>query len=81
MSSGSTNVVSMPSSASVVPSSVWVPPYRWALATTWEPAPAMAVMARNSAAWPLAVATAPIPPSKLAMRSSNAAVVGLAMRV
>jgi hypothetical protein len=30
---------------------------------------------------PLAVATAPVPPSKLAMRSSNTAVVGFIIRV
>ena len=39
------------------------------------------LMARNSADWPLAVATAPMPPSRLAIRSSNAATVGLLMRV
>ena len=33
------------------------------------------------AAWPEAVATAPSPPSREAMRSSNAAVVGLPIRV
>ena len=47
----------------------------------WSPAEARAVTVRNSAAWPLAVATAPMPPSRLAMRSSKAAVVGLEMRV
>ena len=40
-----------------------------------------AIMTRSSAAWPLEVATAPRPPSRLAMRSSNAATVGLAMRL
>jgi hypothetical protein len=35
----------------------------------------------NSAAWPLAVATAPMPPSKLAMRSSKAATVGFEIRL
>ncbi len=37
-------------------------------------------MTRNSADWPVAVATAPSPPSRLAMRSSKAFTVGLEMR-
>ena len=47
----------------------------------WSPAPARAIMTRSSAAWPLEVATAPSPPSRLAMRSSKAATVGLPMRL
>ena len=43
----------------------------------WSPAPASVANVRNSAAWPLAVATAPSPPSRLASRSSSAATVGL----
>jgi hypothetical protein len=46
-----------------------------------EPAPASVAMARCSAAWPLAVAMAPTPPSSAAMRSSSTAVVGLDMRL
>ena len=38
-------------------------------------------MARCSAAWPLAVAIAPMPPSNAAMRSSSTALVGLLMRL
>ena len=46
----------------------------------WSPAPASVAIARCSAAMPLAVATAPTPPSSAAMRSSSTAVVGLEMR-
>ena len=46
----------------------------------WSPDCASAAKTRNSADMPEAVATAPIPPSRLAMRSSNAATVGLLMR-
>ena len=47
----------------------------------WLPAPAKVVTASASAAWPLAVAMAPTPPSKAAMRSSKTAVVGLEIRL
>ena len=47
---------------------------------TCSPAWASWVISSVSAAWPLAVATAPIPPSRLATRSSNAATVGLPRR-
>ena len=47
----------------------------------WSPAPARQAKVRNSAACPLDVATAPSPPSRLAIRSSNAATVGLAIRL
>ncbi len=46
----------------------------------WSPAPASAAKVMNSALIPEAVATAPIPPSREAMRSSKAATVGLPMR-
>ncbi len=46
----------------------------------WAPAPISVAMARCSAAWPLAVAIAPTPPSSAAMRSSSTALVGLEMR-
>ena len=42
--------------------------------------PATAVNSNASADMPLAVATAPIPPSRLARRSSKQATVGLEMR-
>ena len=61
-------------------SSVYVPPYSAELATMCSPAWASWVNSSVSAAWPLPVATAPIPPSRLATRSSNAATVGLPSR-
>ena len=42
-----------------------------------EPAPISVAIARCSAAWPLAVAIAPTPPSSAATRSSNTATVGI----
>ncbi len=76
-----TNVVATPKRASVPSSRVRVPPYSWADETMWSPAWQSAAMVTNSADCPLAVATAPIPPSRLAMRSSNAATVGFPMRL
>ena len=46
----------------------------------WPPAPISVAIARCKAAWPLAVATAPTPPSSAATRSSSTATVGLEMR-
>ena len=46
----------------------------------WLPASISVTIARWSAAWPLAVATAPTPPSSAATRSSSTATVGLEMR-
>ena len=46
-----------------------------------EPAPAMVAIARCSAAWPLAVAIAPTPPSSAATRSSSTALVGFEIRL
>ena len=46
-----------------------------------EPAPISVAIARCIAAWPLAVAIAPTPPSSAEMRSSSTALVGLEMRV
>ena len=60
---------------------LWLPPYRWRDATTWSPASSSVVIATAWAASPLAVARAPTPPSRLAMRSSNTAVVGFMIRV
>ncbi len=75
------NVVSTPKRARVTSSKVRVPPYSWALAIRWSPAPASAAKVRNSADMPLEAATAPSPPSSEAMRSSNDATVGFDMRV
>jgi hypothetical protein len=44
------------------------------------PLPISVVMASIRAAWPLAQAIAPTPPSRAAMRSSSTALVGLEMR-
>ena len=56
------------------------PPYSDLDATIWPPCPIKVEMARNKDAWPLAVATAPTPPSSAAIRSSNTATVGLEIR-
>ena len=76
-----TKVVSTPNRRSVTSSWVMVPPYSPAAATTWSPAPARQAKVRNSAAWPLAVDTAPMPPSRLASRSSSTDTVGFAIRL
>jgi hypothetical protein len=47
----------------------------------WSPAPVSEADVRKSAACPLLVATAPMPPSRLAIRSSSTDTVGLAMRL
>ena len=47
----------------------------------WSPPSQSWVNSSVSAAWPEPVATAPMPPSRLAIRSSNAATVGLPRRV
>ncbi|CAM4032671.1 hypothetical protein MIFL109517_11555 [Micrococcus flavus] len=47
----------------------------------WSPAWHRAAKVMNSAAMPEAVATAPMPPSSVAIRSSKAATVGLPMRL
>ncbi len=46
----------------------------------WAPAPMIVTIARCSAAWPLAVAMAPTPPSSAATRSSSTAHVGFEIR-
>ena len=46
----------------------------------WSPDWVSAAKVMNSAAMPEDVATAPMPPSREAMRSSNAATVGLPIR-
>jgi hypothetical protein len=75
-----TNVVSTPNRRSVTSSAVTVPPYSCDEATMWSPAPTSAANVMNSADMPEAVATAPMPPSSEAIRSSSAATVGLPMR-
>ena len=47
----------------------------------WSPASSSVAMATIWAARPLAAASAPTPPSRLAMRSSKTAVVGFISRV
>ena len=47
----------------------------------WSPCSRRVVIATICAARPLAVARAPTPPSRLAIRSSNTAVVGFMIRV
>ncbi len=81
MSPGLTKVVVTPKRDSVYDSRLCEPPYSAELATMCDPAPASVVIARCSAAWPLAVAIDPAPPSSAAMRSSNTALVGLLMRL
>ncbi|CAB4912841.1 unannotated protein [freshwater metagenome] len=76
-----TNVVVTPNRRRVTSSWVIVPPYSDAAATISSPAPARAAKVRNSADCPDDVATAPSPPSREAIRSSNAATVGLPIRV
>jgi hypothetical protein len=76
-----TNVVSTPKRRNVTSIWVMVPPYSPAVATMWSPVPARQANVRNSAACPLAVATAPRPPSRLASRSSKTETVGFAIRL
>ena len=73
-------MVSTPNRRRETSSWVIVPPYSLEDATMWSPAAARAAKVTNSAAMPDAVATAPIPPSSVATRSSNAATVGLPIR-
>jgi hypothetical protein len=57
-----------------------VPPYSADDDTTWSPGDNKVNKAAACAAIPLANATAPHPPSRFAMRSSNTATVGFMMR-
>ena len=61
----------------------WViePPYRKLEATNSSPGPMSVKKASSWAAWPEAAATAALPPSRLATRSSRAVTVGLPRRV
>jgi hypothetical protein len=49
--------------------------------TMWLPASARLRMASVSAAWPLATASAPMPPSSAAIRCSSTSCVGFMIRV
>ena len=57
-----------------------VPPYSAGDATTWSPGSSSVKSAAACAASPLANATAPAPPSRLATRSSSTATVGFMIR-
>ena len=78
--SGALKVVSTPNRRRETSSWVTEPPYSPADATMWSPAPTSDAKVMYCADRPLEVATAPSPPSRLAIRSSNAATVGLATR-
>src|SRR3546814_19973068 len=70
----------MPKRGRVWLNRLWLPPYNADEATMWPPCPISVATARTSAAWPLAVATAPTPPSSAATRSPMTAPVGLESR-
>ena len=80
-SGSSTKVTSMPSLARVNSNRVRVPPYRRGEETMWSPALARLRTVAVIAAIPEANATAQLPPSKDAIRSSRAVMVGLLRRV
>ena len=81
MSAGSTNVVVIPKRRQRDGELVVAAAVEVADATTWSPASSRVMIATACAASPLAVARAPTPPSRLAIRSSNTAVVGFMIRV
>ena len=60
---------------------LYEPPYRFFEATMWSPALSSEATARCRAAVPLAVQTAPTPPSNAAIRSSSTDTVGFEMRL
>ena len=80
-SAGSAKVTSMPKSANVSVSRSTVPPYSWLEATRCLPPCSSASRDSATAAWPVAVAIAPMPPSSAARRFSNTATVGLPVRL
>jgi hypothetical protein len=71
----------MPMRGSMTLNWLYVPPYRFDVEMMLSPACASAVIAMNCAAWPDAVARAPMPPSSAAIRFSKTATVGLPMRL
>ena len=77
----STKVVWIPIRRSVTSNWVMVPPYRLRAATISSPSWQRVSTPINCAACPEAVASPPSPPSREAIRSSKAAVVGLLIRV
>ena len=79
-SSGSTQVSSTAILRSTCLSWFTVPPYSAEEETTWSPGSSRVNSAAAWAARPLAKATAPAPPSRLATRSSKTAVVGFMIR-
>jgi hypothetical protein len=58
-----------------------VPPYRDDALTSSSPAFKIVAIARVSAAWPEATASAPTPPSRAASRFSKTSLVGFMIRV
>ena len=78
--SPSMNLVVMPKRGRSTLSWLYVPPYRFGVDTMLSPAWASAAKVRNCAEWPDAVATAPIPPSRAAIRFSNTSLVGCMRR-
>lgn len=66
----------MPSRGSKDLKRLYVPPYKLIEATILSPAPARQMIVLKIAAWPEAVATAAVPPSRAAARFSNTATVG-----
>ena len=79
-SSGSTQVTSTFILRSRCLNWLTVPPYSAEEETTWSPGSSSVNSAAAWAAMPLANATPPAPPSRLATRSSNTAIVGFMMR-
>ena len=79
-SSGSTQVTSTFILRSRCLNWLTVPPYNAEEETTWSPGSSSVNSAAAWAAMPLANATPPAPPSRLATRSSNTAIVGFMMR-
>ena len=76
----STKLALMPILRNCTSNWLMVPPYRVLEATNSSPASISETSAMCCAAWPEAVATAPMPFSNAAMRSSNTATVGFMMR-
>ena len=79
-SRGSTKWQVHPSRLKLIPNWVTEPPYRFDDETNASPGSSSVKKVRNWAAWPDAAATAARPPSRLAMRSSRTATVGLVIR-
>ena len=63
-----------------VPSTLWVLPKRWRLATRWSPARSSVRNTAETAAMPVAKHTVPTPSSSAVILDSSAAVVGVPWR-